>query len=161
MDLDNKSKFVEMHQTAVLRQMLEFAKSALSLDIVINLNYDFTGNFSGAMGGSFEHIGEAANMVKEEIKKHVAKTITTYNKNLKHHIEETKRIAKERDQWRALGEDVLTGKYTVPEEVLPQFMTNAEFERQFSAPLRYMNHTAPIGHRSDLRISKSSKDQQK
>lgn len=118
MDLDNKSKFVEMHQMTVLRQMLTFARDALGVEISINLNADWSGSMEGDMGASFRDIGEAVEKTKEFIKKHMAQQIDKHNRELKAVIERTKKIAKSRDTWKALGEDVLEGKYEIPEKSL-------------------------------------------
>jgi hypothetical protein len=115
MDLDNKSKFVEMHQMAVLRQMMEFSRAALSVEINIILNPDFSGHFEGGCSGSFECIGEAVEIVKSNIKKIVVKTIDQMNKDLVASIENTKQIADRREKWKELGHDVMAGKYTIPE----------------------------------------------
>jgi len=115
MDLDKKSKFVEMHQMAVLRQMLTFAREALSIEITIQLQPDFSGYLQGEMNHGFDDIGQAVEHTKEFLRGHLAKQIDSHTKQLKSHIEQTKEIAKARDEWKDLGEQILEGKYEVPE----------------------------------------------
>jgi len=116
MDLDAKSKFVEMHQLTVLRQMLTFAREALALEATITLNADFSGHLEGEIRGGFNNIGEAVEIAKDQIKNHMAKHITSLSQQLKAHVEQTKELAVARDEWKALGEQVLEGKYEVPEK---------------------------------------------
>lgn len=141
MDLDNKSKFVEMHQMTALRQMLEFAKETLGQEIAIILNADFSGKFEGAMGNRFDHIGEAVEHAKEFVKKHVAQTINQYNNNLKESIERTKKLSDDREEWRKLGEEVLAGKYTIPEEAMPMMLSPTWDDMARSEFLQYSKVT--------------------
>lgn len=129
MELDGKSRYVEMHHTAVLRQMLEFAHKALKLDIQITLNHDYSGIFKtgdALVGsGAFGSIVEAVEILKEIIKQRVAKQIDYHNKQLRETIEKVKEINKNRDNWKTLGEQVLEGKWEIP-EVIPATDTKRE-----------------------------------
>ena len=118
MDLDNKSKFIESHQLSVLRQMLTFAREALNLETTITLNPDFSGYLGGGINARFDNIGEAVEAAKQQLKAHMAKNIDNLNKRLRQHIEQTKEIAANRDEWKALGEQVIVGKYEIPETPL-------------------------------------------
>jgi len=131
MDLDNKSKFVEMHQMAILRQMLTFAREALHLEVTINLQPDFSGSLNGDMNAGFDDIGQAVEAAKNFIRNRLAKEIDNHNQQLRAHVEETKQIAKNRDAWKELGEKVLAGKYEIPEEPIHTFLDTRVGQNQY------------------------------
>jgi hypothetical protein len=120
MDLDKKSKFVVMHQMGMIQQMLEFAKKAIGLELVLSLNSDFSGIITHKMElgnkKEFADVTGAMNAVQEMIEKAIAKRLDHHNKDIKSLAKKVEKINDERKKLVEIGERVLEKKFTIHEK---------------------------------------------
>jgi hypothetical protein len=116
MEMDEKSRYAEMHLLTVLRQLVEFAHKVLDINITINLESDSTGALTGDIAVDFESVSDAVDKCKQTLENTVARQLHGFNVKIEQSIKAAKSMDAERTKWKELAENMVKGKWDSTEE---------------------------------------------